>query len=359
MSEKTARMAAEETDYKRLGIPRGNPAVSEDALRTTGAKGSYEWWYFDAKLQDGSSLVIVFHTGPIASFSAGFRPHVTFEWTLPDGTGYSGRVDAASEDSSFSAETCDVKIGACTFRGNLHQYEIYYKDASVEAKIQLTGSVLAWRPHTGHIMFGEKNYFAWLPSVPEGSVKADITQNGVTAQYAGTGYHDHNWGNVPMFFLMHHWYWGRAKVGDYQVVSSYITANKKYGYSEIPIFMLAKNGEILADEAEKYLTYTESELFFDACTKKHVAGCIVYDYDDGVQHYRVTYRRREDLERIGMETQVTRCQYVLVWLMGLRGSYHRMGGTVTLERFENGTVAEKIEAPALWEQMYFGKDRVS
>ena len=34
----------------------------EDALRTEEKSGSYEWWYFDSKYPDGSSLVIVFYT---------------------------------------------------------------------------------------------------------------------------------------------------------------------------------------------------------------------------------------------------------------------------------------------------------
>jgi hypothetical protein len=30
---------------------------------------------------------------------------------------------------------------------------------------------------------------------------------------SGSGYHDHNWGHVPMRTLIHHWYWARAKTG--------------------------------------------------------------------------------------------------------------------------------------------------
>jgi hypothetical protein len=33
-----------------------------------------------------------------------------------------------------------------------------------------------------------------------------------------------------------------------------------------------------------------------------------------------------------------------------------MIGTVTLEKFENDIVVEKIQSPGLWEQMYFGLD---
>lgn len=355
---KHAWMAASAAEYEAFGLTAGAPALWEDGLRTNGEKGSYEWWYFDSKLSDGSSLVIAFHTGPVASFSAGFRPYATFTLTAPDGTRQNSKVHAAADDAEFCREQCDVRIGACTFRGDLHRYVIHFEDSAFTADVELVGSVPAWRPHSGHIVFGRSDYFAWLPAVPEGSVTAVIRQDGAETRYTGTGYHDHNWGNAPMFFLMHHWYWGRAKIGPYQVVSSYITAGKKYSYDKIPIFLLAKDGKILADQTENYLTYAEDDLFVDSVTHKHIANRIIYDYNDGTQHYRITYRRECDLERMGMETQLTRTQYAAVWLMGLRGSYHRMAGTVTLERLEHGKIAERWSAPALWEQMYFGKDRV-
>ena len=75
------------------------------------------------------------------------------------------------------------------------------------------------------------------------------------------------------------------------------------------------------------------------------------------QHYRITYHREGDLEQLGMETQLPGLLYYGALLMGLRGSYHRMVGTATLERFENGEVVETVTNPALWELMYFGKDR--
>ena len=49
---------------------------------------------------------------------------------------------------------------------------------------------------------------------------------------------------------------------------------------------------------------------------------------------------------------------VVFYLLGFRGSYHRMSGTVVLERFEGENVVEKIKAPAMWEQMCFKADRI-
>jgi hypothetical protein len=83
---------------------------------------------------------------------------------------------------------------------------------------------------------------AWLPSVPQGRVEATYRVGGTSRTASGVGYHDHNWGNAPMLDLMHHWYWARGAAGPYSVIASYITAEKRYGYAALPVFMLARDG---------------------------------------------------------------------------------------------------------------------
>ena len=68
---------------------------------------------------------------------------------------------------------------------------------------------------------------------------------------SGSGYHDHNWGHVPMQTLMHNWCWAPASVGPYTVIASYITATAAYGHETQTIFMLAKSGKIIADDDAK------------------------------------------------------------------------------------------------------------
>jgi hypothetical protein len=53
-------------------------------------------------------------------------------------------------------------------------------------------------------------HFAWLPSVPQGTVEATYRVGGESHNATGVGYHDHNWGNAPMPELMHHSYWTRG-----------------------------------------------------------------------------------------------------------------------------------------------------
>ena len=331
----------------------------EDGIRTEAKSGNYEWWYFDSKFADGSSLVIVFYTKHVTSFAKNFKPFVSLNYINPNGKEI--RTELWSNDYSFSKDMCDVRIGDSYIKGDLSNYYIYLKNDEVECKLTLDASVPSWRPDSGKIMFGKKDYFAWLPSVPEGKVIGTLKMKDEDIELCGTGYHDHNWGNKQMILLMNDWYWGRAKIDDYVVVSSYIYANKKDNYKATPIFMLAKNGEILTGDAFKYLTYEEKDYVKDSYTKRHVARTLVYDYNDKERnvHYRVTYKKGdEEVERQVMTDIVGRPLAIMFYLLGFRGSYHRMGGTAILEKYDGEKIVEQIEAPAMWEQMCFKPDRI-
>ena len=331
----------------------------EDGLRTIPKSGSYEWWYFDSKYPDGSSVVIVFYTKHVTSFAKRFKPFVSLNYINPNGKEL--RTELWSDEYSFSKDGCDIRIGDCYVRGDLSHYDIYFKNEEAECTLTLDASVPSWRPESGHIYFGKKDYFAWLPSVPEGNMSGTLKMGDESVELCGTGYHDHNFGNKLMILLMNDWYWGRAKIGDYVVVSSYIYANKKDGYQTVPIFMLAKDGKILTGDAHKHLTYEEKDFIKDSYTGRFVAKTLVYDYHDlerGV-HYRITYKKGdEEVERQVMTDIVGRPLALMFYLLGFRGSYHRMGGTAILERFDGDEIVEYIEAPAMWEQMCFKPDRI-
>ena len=77
MKQKVARLASLPMDYQRLGLKK-EVALWEDGHRTSGKFGEYEWWYFDGKMDDGSSLVIVYYTQPVTAIAPSYSPSVTF-----------------------------------------------------------------------------------------------------------------------------------------------------------------------------------------------------------------------------------------------------------------------------------------
>lgn len=358
---KIARLAALPMDYQKLGIKENCIHPWEDGLRTNGKLGEYEWWYFDAKLEGGYSLVIIFYSQPVTAATLGYAPCVSFSLTGP---GYEllEEVSFPIKNCQFSREGCDIIIGNNTFKGDLKNYTIHFENDRIRCDVTLNGLAESYRHKTGQIFFDEKKYFAWLPSVPEGKVKADLTVDGKTLSLTGSGYHDHNWGNIGMFWLMHHWYWGRAKVGSYQIISSYITAKEEYGYEHFPIFVIYKDGEKLGCDI-KAITYEQRDADFDPVTKKHYHKTLVYDYNDGKHHFRVTYRAEDIIETFvvdqGYGSARAKASKAMIWFvkkMKLAPSYIRMVGTVTLERFEGDILVETLSENGIWEQMYFGLD---
>ncbi len=362
-AKKIARLASKPEDFKRLGILPKQIAQWEDGLRTNGKFGEYEWWYSDFRLEDGWNLVIIFFSQPVTAATLGYKPSVTFSFTRGEEEYYEAFA-ADIKDCEFARDHCRVKLAdKCWIEGDLNNYTIHFENDKAKAHVELKGNAASWRPETGHIFFNEKKYFAWLPSVPEGSAVAEVSVGGKTLHLKGTGYHDHNWGNKGMFWLMHHWYWGRAKIGEYQAITSYITARKEYGYEHFMVYLLLKNGEKIGDDPD-CVSYYQSDAEFDPVTQKHYHKTIVYDYDDGKQRYRITYRAKEIIEyftaaQASKDNASATAGPLMLWLvrqMKLAPSYLRLYGTVTLERFEGDTVVERLEEQGIWEQMYFGLD---
>jgi hypothetical protein len=159
-----------------------------------------------------------------------------------------------------------------------------------------------------------------------------------------------------MLKVMHHWYWGRARVGDYRLITSYIWAEEKYGYNTFPIFMIAGENKILADDGAK-LSFSAEQEFVEKETGKPVHDLLVYDYRDGNTRYLIRYKRRQSILNFLLVNSVSGVLRLLAKLSGFDGAYHRFTGGVIIERLEDGKVVEKLEAPALWELMYFGKAR--
>jgi hypothetical protein len=355
-----ARLAAEPQDYERLGIKKGQTEEWEDGLRTDGGKGTYEWWYFDAHLSDGSKLVINFFTKPLVDVDRPLAPYVEFTLDRPDGSHIGSEYHTSAGVFSSAKERCDVRIGPNTFMGDLLSYRIHVEMEmeGLTCDVILTATAPPWRPETGYLFFGKQSehYFAWLPSVPQGDVQATITLAGTTEQFTGIGYHDHNWGNISPVRLMNNWYWARGKAGDYTLIASYITAEKKYGYKTFPVFMLARNGATIADDGTK-VSFSATDIHTDQQTGKPVADLITYDYNDGTRRYSITFKRKNTIQRIKLVDTIHGIQHYLARMIGFEGMFLRFTGDLAIDAFEGGKAIASERDEAIWELMYFGHVR--
>src|SRR5260221_12548686 len=159
------RLADRPADYERLGISPADVAQFEDGQRIGTERGRYEWWYFDAHLDDGATVVVVFYTKPNVSPNSPLAPRVTINLTLPDDRDFVKILDTRPELFSASKSTCDVRIGTNRFVSDLNRYHITATIEEISVDIELTADVPAWRPKSGHLYFGAEGrdkLFAWL-----------------------------------------------------------------------------------------------------------------------------------------------------------------------------------------------------
>jgi hypothetical protein len=323
--------------YRRLGLTEGVVAPWEDGLRTDPDAESFEWWYLDGALSDGSKLTVEFHTKPpYVSPAEPLTPFVSLTLDRADCTNVTRSLSASRDAFECSRERCDVQIGPNRFTGDLRSYEVHVEIDDVAADLRLEGTLPPWRPATGHVFFGEK-IVAWLPAVPRGVLSGTLTHDGVRQQIEGAGYHDHNWGTAPLRKLIDHWYWGRARIGDYTVVSLNFIGHADYGRRCHPALMVAKGGEILA-AAERDIEFSATNFHADETTGAQVARSLHYSYSHDDALYVVRFERERD---------------VFMLDFGKAGAYHRYVGEVALERHAGGELLERVSDDALWELLDF------
>jgi hypothetical protein len=353
-----AVIAADEADYRRFGIRQGSVEPWEDGARTDNRRGTYEWWYFDAHLDDGATLVVVFMNKDLAAPQKPLEPLIRLNLDLPDGRTFEKLVTFPAESWSAATDRADVRIAGNRFTGDLHRYRITAKLEEIDVDVTLVGDVGPWRPGTGYMLYGAERdqEFAWLPSVPQGKVTGHYSIDGVVHTAGGIGYHDHNWGNVGLPTIVHDWYWARGKAGPYSVIASLITAHQKYDYEELPIFMLARDGAVVADDSRAVRFDTE-DVYTDDLTGKPVANVTRYTYDAGEDRYVVTFTRQKDLSRSRMIEGIHGPKRALATLARFDGAYLRFTGQVRVERFQHGDRVEDFSDDAIWELMYFGHAR--
>ena len=236
--------------------------VWEDGARTDNSKNQFEWWYFDAELDDGSLVVAYFYK--VHFLKDQF--FIGFNYTSPQKEDFFRLKYFNKNEVSFESDSCDVSMNLNSFSGNLNNYSIVLDPNDFDGfgfDLNLQSLVGPYRPQDGVIRAGS-DYFAWLAAVPNGNVNGTITVNGVKKKIKGSGYHDHNWGNTPLQKLFKSWTWFRGKAGPYTVILAELNATESRGGFDIPILFVADENQVLVDKfGNRELLTMKNELIKD------------------------------------------------------------------------------------------------
>lgn len=194
--------------------------------------GAYEWWYFDALSDDGRwALVVIYLLGsPMSPYykaaAVGDTPSPR-DWcgvfvSLHEKIGgrWQERAYAYNlyHDGAFAPDRPDVTVGDSRMTGaqtkNGWQWRLDVREAGLwrgKTRAQLlftTTSVSAQVSPLGDK--GDTARHTWVCVAPHCRVEGVVTPpSGRALSFTGAGYHDHNFGNLPLDDT-DIWYWGRA-----------------------------------------------------------------------------------------------------------------------------------------------------
>jgi hypothetical protein len=326
-NNQTLHVAATPADFAALGIGQ-KIAVWEDGRRTPKSADTFEWWYFDGLLDDGTVVVVWFGDN---WFYGSHERAVTIELT-PPGKPTRRVMRTFKEPGSFSSESADIKIGPHQFKGDLDTYFIHVEPAQtggVGCDLTLRRRVASYRPATGYIEAG-KQFFAWLVPVPEGAVTGTVTADGVTRQVTGSGYHDHNWGNVSPAKLFDNWWWGRGRSGEHTIIASEIRGKSAVGGTSIPLFFIGDEHQVEVNAFGSDVSTIKGEPVRhpDSNHKRPIGSGIVFITADGSRaEFKISDHLLKSADLVADESFVVRAA---AWAMSRKPWYTRFESPIIL-----------------------------
>jgi len=320
-------LATTPADYAALGIGK-EISVREDGRRTAASPGAFEWWYFDGLLDDGTVVVVWFGDN---WFYGSHKRAVNIELT-PPGKPTRRILRTFEEPGSFSSDRADIRIGPHRFTGDLAAYSIHVDPSDtggVGCDLTLRRQVASYRPATGHIEAGDK-FFAWLVAVPEGAITGTLTADGVTRQVTGSGYHDHNWGNVSPAKLFDNWWWGRGRSEGHTIIASEIHGKAAVGGGNVTLFFVGDEHGVEVDAFGTDASATEGGLVPhpDPKHQRPIASGISFAASDGTRaEFKISDHLLKSANLLGDESPIVKAAAAV---MAIKPWYTRFESPITL-----------------------------
>lgn len=355
-----ATLLTKKEDYEELGLSPHKIELWEDGRRSTQEKNTWEWWYFDSILDDGTKVVIQFFTkGSGHTKSAKDYPMCKMTVTTADKKEYFSKRDYSIKEASWSKKLCDVTYGPDYFRGDYKEYDINMSiKKGVGAKLHLISESKPYRPGTGYFNFGSRDrFYTWFCSMPKCRVEGTLTLDGKTVEVHGKGYHDHQWGNVNFLNEWGHWVWARQSFEDYSLLIFDMISNEKTGWSRFPIcFVEDASGNLVFENFENVECVIDRS-YADELTGKAYPDGIHYKFNNGKQTLEYDLKQYQIIECQGVPSFPKPAQLVMK-AKGINASYTRYMATGAMRLYANGKKEDVLERKSdlIYEFMYPGND---
>jgi hypothetical protein len=350
------RIMDREQDYKDLGVNPRRIETWEDGRRSDDAPGSWEWWYFDGIMDDGTKIVIQFFTKTNDAIRENKgAPNLAIKVTLPDGTHYEEHPEFPVETARYGEGKCDVHFGDNRFVGDFSSYEIHVDEVNgLGADLKITSLSRPYRPGTAYFEVGDK-YYTWLCSMPKGVVDGYVLVDGDRRRVHGGCYHDHQWGTINLLQVWNHWLWSRQSFDDCSIMVFDMVAQEKNGGGRFPIAFIQDARGNLLFENHTDVNYGLISTYQDLASGKTYPRECRYEFEKDDIRVVYTIREKSILENRVMGKEAPMTRKIIMWMMGLNPTYARYSGMGDLSIYKGGKLVTKESGELIYEFMYPGK----
>lgn len=239
---------ARHPDDLNSGIP---PAF--DALHPSKKRFKFEWWYFDANLDNGNKVVIVMQAPDLRTPLKRKDCVIMIYFSRPGNEAEKHFIKFPMKEFSASSETCDVRMGNNRIWGEYPEWHVDIKHENIAIKLDFKNIVPGWSRGNGSVLYGPDSLghvLGWTVPQPRAQVSGLVKYNGSTWKAEGLGYHDHNWGSAPLFKYVTCWHWGRLVNEEITLIYADVMASRKMGRLTVPCLLISKNDRLLVEVGE-------------------------------------------------------------------------------------------------------------
>lgn len=246
-------------------------AVREDGQRVALADNTFEWWYFDAMMDDGSTCVLNFLSKP-PFVNGPPMPVLQFNISTPVWDRLQSVALMPANTYSAASDRCAVTMGKSSVMGDLHTYMIHAEGAAedgtpMQADLTLRRVVPGWR--TGPYLTPDEAATIFLGEqvvIPSGTVEGTLSYGGASYNVRGNCYHDHQWGGIGVpgaaDVVLKYWYWGRVQAGDHAVAVAQVYGSVNNGPVEpvTTLWTYARGTAMTYDDTVGAVTVTPKDV---------------------------------------------------------------------------------------------------
>lgn len=301
----------------------------DDALHIDmDARGNAEWWYFDAKLENGYMVVGFFR----AKHERTGKTGVEITVYTPSGEKIQNITNYSHAELIASKEYPDVRIGPNyvkveNFDQKLLTYEVFMEEEGYGFHLTFNSIVQGWIPGSGYTEFDKYGHFGWCVPIPRAKVEGYILVNGEKIAAKGIGYHDHNWLSFNLARFVKYWYWGRAYSETYTIIYAYIRCNKKMDNYPIRVLMVAENEEIIHSTGE--FEFNDEKFIYSQSAGNSYPQKLEFKIEN-VLHLTLDVEEILDADNLLFEFNPL-LRFLIKYLLRLKPGYFRLKSKFILE----------------------------